>query len=384
MNPYSETPRMTNLVRKIIQRAERKLSDRNGETRVMPLTVPMVASEILMCGLKNVPFAGAAFEVLDALRLQHQLLGQADRLAELERKRSDADRAERDRVARDMQTILEDLRLPNLSGPALTEEVGKLRQMQDQGWTPSLFEGLLANSWHREQLKRNPQMYGRLLGDHDLVDPSNGLHVLLDVDKTRILELSPFAFSHLLAHQARGIPEARIQASEGVWAFLKQEKAVLASPLTYWTSWNFPTAPQDGNRVSDPLEVPRDLHDAMVAHCLREAPLACVGILGGYPPRVSSFHPLRNVAASEDRYDADPRDLIDAAGALRARREEMLAIYHCRPREDAFPSLTDLRENYYGAMPRIIVSLLDKSPVVRVWRLDPDSYQELPWRLGPE
>jgi [CysO sulfur-carrier protein]-S-L-cysteine hydrolase len=130
-----------------------------------------------------------------------------------------------------------------------------------------------------------------------------------------------------------------------------------------------------------PLEIPRDLHDAMVAHCLREAPLECCGLLGGFAPRVSSLHPLRNAAASETRYDADPHDLIAAVVALRERGAEILAIYHSHPRWEAVPSKTDLRENHYGPVPRIIVSLLEEVPVVRTWRLDPDSYEELPWRI---
>jgi len=129
------------------------------------------------------------------------------------------------------------------------------------------------------------------------------------------------------------------------------------------------------------LEIPRDLHDAMVAHCVREAPLECCGILGGVSPRVTSFHPLRNDAASETRYNADPNDLITAYIALRERGAEILAIYHSHPRWQAVPSRTDLQENHYGPVPRIIVSLLEETPVVRIWRLDPDSYEELAWRI---
>ncbi len=128
-----------------------------------------------------------------------------------------------------------------------------------------------------------------------------------------------------------------------------------------------------------PLEIPAQIVEAMVSHCLREAPLECCGILGGVAPRVSSFHSLRNAAASPTRYDADPRDLIQAVVALRQQGAEILAIYHSHPRWEAVPSLTDLRENYYGAVPRIIVSLLHDPPDVRVWRLDPESYQELAW-----
>ena len=130
-----------------------------------------------------------------------------------------------------------------------------------------------------------------------------------------------------------------------------------------------------------PLEIPRDLHDAMVTHCVRESPLECCGILGGTSPRVSSIHPLRNELASETRYFALPSDLFQAHIALRERRADVLAIYHSHPRWEAVPSKTDLRENYYGPCPRIIVSLRGELPEVRVWRLDPDSFHELPWRI---
>src|SRR4051812_26258244 len=132
------------------------------------------------------------------------------------------------------------------------------------------------------------------------------------------------------------------------------------------------------------LLIPGSILDAMVDHCVREAPLECCGILGGVAPVVSSFHPLRNVAASETRYNADPRDLIDAVTSLRARRAEFLAIYHSHPRWAAIPSQTDLHENHYGDVPRIIVSLLGPVPEVRVWRLDPESYVELPWQLADD
>src|SRR3954447_7264249 len=130
-----------------------------------------------------------------------------------------------------------------------------------------------------------------------------------------------------------------------------------------------------------PLEIPAQIVGAMVAHCLREAPLECCGILGGVSSRVSSFHPLRNIAASETRYDADPQDLIQAWVWLREHGSDIVAIYHSHPRWAAVPSATDLRENHYGPVPRISVSLLAEPREVRVGRLEPESYQELAWRV---
>ena len=130
------------------------------------------------------------------------------------------------------------------------------------------------------------------------------------------------------------------------------------------------------------LTIPSDIHDAMVAHCLMDAPIECCGLLGGVFPEVSLFYPLANTEASETRYNADPHDLIRADRDLRDREAQVLAIYHSHPRWAAVPSRTDLQTNYCGETPRIIVSLLEHPPLVRMWRLDPDSFEELPWRLG--
>ena len=136
----------------------------------------------------------------------------------------------------------------------------------------------------------------------------------------------------------------------------------------------------DSTRV-ETLEIPRDIVDAMVAHCVREAPLECCGILCGVAPRVSLFYPLRNENQSETRYNADPHDLIAAHIDFRRQGAEILALYHSHPRWDAIPSQTDLAENYYGPVPRIIVSLKSDAPDVRVWRFEPDTFQKLPWKI---
>jgi hypothetical protein len=178
----------------------------------------MVASEVLMCGLKRAPVVGTAVELMDAIRLKYELVGQGERLAEVEAQMSRFERNQRDFVAQEIQTILQNFGRPNLSGPALTEEIRNLRQIQEQGWNPSLFEGLLLNSSHLEELRKKPHHYGRILNDHDQMDP-NGIHVVLDADRMRILEILPFAFSQLLEHQEKGVPHARMQVGEVVWAF---------------------------------------------------------------------------------------------------------------------------------------------------------------------
>jgi proteasome lid subunit RPN8/RPN11 len=130
-----------------------------------------------------------------------------------------------------------------------------------------------------------------------------------------------------------------------------------------------------------PLEIPGPILVEMIEHCRRDAPLEACGLLGGVPPRADAIYPLRNAAASETRYDADPADLIAAVRSMRGRGTQILAIYHSHPKWAPIPSATDLSENYYQDVPRIIVSLLAPEAEVRVWKLEPDRYEELPWRV---
>ena len=106
-----------------------------------------------------------------------------------------------------------------------------------------------------------------------------------------------------------------------------------------------------------PLLIPAEIYDAMISHCIKASPLACCGILAGIEPLASAIYPLRNAAESPTRYRSDPPDLTRAFLDLRSRGLAIVAIYHFVPGTAAVPSPTDLRENYYGDLPRVIVSL---------------------------
>jgi len=199
----------------------------------MALTAKMVTSEILMCGvkvgLKNIPVVGAgidcAIDLVEGLQRRHEILLESRRMDNLEAQMSRVEKAMRDTINRQIQSILANLASPDLTGPVLTREIRELRHIQEQGWSPNLFEGLIRNSNHWQELKRNPHHYGRLLGDHDKVDPEKGIHLLLDAERTRVLELTPFAFARLLTHQTMGVPEAGTCASQDIWALSTQELA---------------------------------------------------------------------------------------------------------------------------------------------------------------
>jgi [CysO sulfur-carrier protein]-S-L-cysteine hydrolase len=157
----------------------------------------------------------------------------------------------------------------------------------------------------------------------------------------------------------------------------------MTGPLATWNPTPAAAGPIPEDRPPRPLEVPADILDAMLAHCRQEAPLEACGFLAGHPPRVCAIYTMHNALASPTRYMADEHDLSRGYQYLRTRRLEILALYHSHPASSPVPSRTDLEQNYYGGVPRIIVSLRAESPEVGVWQLGPDSYEEVPWTVIP-
>ncbi len=125
------------------------------------------------------------------------------------------------------------------------------------------------------------------------------------------------------------------------------------------------------------LEIVPDAVRTMVRHALEQAPLECCGLLAGVGTRATHVYPLRNERASPTAYRAEATDLFAALRDMRAQSIELVAIYHSHPSSPALPSATDLRENYYDDLPRVIVSLTSRPPVVRAFRLFADRYDEI-------
>lgn len=132
------------------------------------------------------------------------------------------------------------------------------------------------------------------------------------------------------------------------------------------------------------LTIRPEIYEAMIRHCQNDAPLECCGLLAGRDSMAWVIYSLPNADQSETRYNADPQALIRAVQSMRRDKTEIMAIYHSHPRWPAIPSQTDLRENHYGEVPRIIVGLLNDPPECRIWRFfsAPYRYEELTWLIG--
>ena len=109
----------------------------------------------------------------------------------------------------------------------------------------------------------------------------------------------------------------------------------------------------------------------LYAHAQQAAPQECCGLIGGEASSAKTVYRLPNVASDPlVAYEAAPEELFAAQREMRARDEELLAIYHSHPRSaEPAPSETDVRLAFYPAATYFIIGLGQPRPVMRAFRI---------------
>lgn len=117
------------------------------------------------------------------------------------------------------------------------------------------------------------------------------------------------------------------------------------------------------------LRLPRDLLDAVVAHCRAEHPIEACGVLAGWDGQAERHIPMRNAANSRTRYAMDPEQQLAVWREMDERGEQPVVIYHSHTATEAVPSAPDVK---FAAEPDahyLIVSTRDDEPDWRLWRI---------------
>lgn len=93
-----------------------------------------------------------------------------------------------------------------------------------------------------------------------------------------------------------------------------------------------------------PVEVTREVVDALLLAAARAHPCEACGILLGEGERVAGFALARNVhPLPRTHFEIDPQALIDAHRAARAGGPQVLGYFHSHPLGQAAPSPEDAR-----------------------------------------
>ena len=95
----------------------------------------------------------------------------------------------------------------------------------------------------------------------------------------------------------------------------------------------------------------------MLAHARAARPEECCGLVGGRGGVAEAVYPARNAAADPlVAYEVSPEALFASQREMRARGQELLAIYHSHPRSaDPSPSGADVRLAFYPSAVYFII-----------------------------
>lgn len=121
------------------------------------------------------------------------------------------------------------------------------------------------------------------------------------------------------------------------------------------------------------LKISRRQSEDIIAHAAEVAPNECCGLIGGTAQgEAKTIYRTRNIALNPlVTYEAAPEDLFAAQRSMRARGENLIAIYHSHPRSaNPEPSATDVRLAYYPSAVYLIVGLGNDGPCVRAFRIN--------------
>ncbi|MBI3734653.1 MAG: M67 family metallopeptidase [Chloroflexi bacterium] len=99
----------------------------------------------------------------------------------------------------------------------------------------------------------------------------------------------------------------------------------------------------------EPVRVPKNIYEAMVAHAREGFPNEVCGVILGPPWEMREAHRAANAAADPlYTYDMSPQDLFRLNRLAEDTGWEFVAIYHSHPPFAAiYPSATDIAKAFY-------------------------------------
>ncbi len=121
--------------------------------------------------------------------------------------------------------------------------------------------------------------------------------------------------------------------------------------------------------ASGSMRISTDMFDDMVAHALADAPLECCGMIAAADGEATRVYRAANTAASQLRYEFDPKELLAIHKEIDAADWEIGAIYHSHTRSPPLPSQTDINLAFYPDSLYVIIGVADGSPDVRAFRI---------------
>ena len=117
--------------------------------------------------------------------------------------------------------------------------------------------------------------------------------------------------------------------------------------------------------------------EEIVGHSRKTFPNEACGLLGGrIESDMKSVHKvylLTNIDHSPEHFSMDPKEQFAAVKDMRNNGWVMLGNFHSHPESPSRPSEEDKRLAYDSEMSYLILSLLDKHPILKSFKIQRDA-----------
>lgn len=123
--------------------------------------------------------------------------------------------------------------------------------------------------------------------------------------------------------------------------------------------------------------IPQQIFDEMLEHCKAGYPNEVCGILAGNGNEVIKIYKMTNIENSPVTYMLDSKEQFQVMKDMRQNNLSMLAIFHSHPSSVAYPSQRDVKLAFYEDTFYIIVSLMEKEPIVRGFSIKEGKIKEV-------
>jgi proteasome lid subunit RPN8/RPN11 len=117
------------------------------------------------------------------------------------------------------------------------------------------------------------------------------------------------------------------------------------------------------------LTIPKSVLDGMIAWAIEGKPFEACGYLGARDGGVVRMFPMKNADQSTEHFSFDPAEQFETVRAMRAEGLTTAAVFHSHPNTPARMSEEDIRLARDPNICYIIVSLADREPIVKAFRL---------------
>ncbi len=117
------------------------------------------------------------------------------------------------------------------------------------------------------------------------------------------------------------------------------------------------------------ISISSGILDQIIAHAKKDLPDEACGYLAGEDGVITTAYELTNTDHSPEHFSFDPSEQFKTVKEARNKGLNIIANYHSHPSTPSRPSQEDIRLAYDPDISYIIISLAEKEPVVKSFRI---------------